>query len=641
MSMSEGDLDNLDTDVQEALDNIEANDRADPTPIRVDPSTLPGGMTAEETVDAWARTGNIIIDTSGTTTSGAVYIPNDGAAYVTGTDPIIPQQQEVEPPQPRAIPETETPEQVQESVEEQQEKLAQKKKENDELIEQDRRITAKATARRKKRLAKSFRNYEMDHTEIVIVEDGGVQLIKIDIQRKGKIENLNNHRLANKRRGGLTRPLNHTIIYDKNMNPLIMNYSDYEKVVLYKGFSRVAREVVRQENINIPSSIVDRYIVIDKESFMKSKGRDFKIKHRVNYSVYEALVIKRKMIEKIDSAERFITHMKGLIGNVYDEENFEILYNMSFNATSSPRFNLFFQFPNLTLTNSIELTHLIENIVIRMQGTHFAFRGNNSMMIQPSIEGQRTKFSPVDAFYGFNHSHLPSYPSGLDGFCMGESHFMSGMNSTATTDIEVEMLLYGLMDHIAWESLEGGPYTSMESVGTITGTTPNEHRGHILRAYSGSAARSILRYMTELDLSPLQDAFTLTIQRNKEVTYTFDRHMFIMKFLNIIDADMVQDISEDYDVLAYSYYVADQKFKSNTTDYQVAGNWHTFKKGGLQRVHALDVMYINGKYIRPQITQFNKTVKPTKESMISFHPDILMHIARVIHYHLLNELKNV
>ncbi|KKL53719.1 hypothetical protein LCGC14_2272620, partial [marine sediment metagenome] len=208
-------------------------------------------------------------------------------------------------------------------------------------------------------------------------------------------------------------------------------------------------------------------------------------------------------------------------------------------------------------------------------------------------------------------------------------------------DVDFEMLMIGVYDHIKWESLEGGPYIKMESIGEGNGIAIKGDIGKILDVYDHTAVKLIYKKLKEYDLTILKDAFILKMIGNKEVTYVLNKQLFIERFVTILDQYFIMDINGEYDLIQYAYVPIDRIFQRHDTMLASPDSWKHLVKKGKERIEHFPITYMNGKYIRQHVIETADPGTPLKRTIISFHPALIMYIAKVIHYHLLNELKNV
>jgi hypothetical protein len=668
-------VDEVSPAAEEALENIEANDEADPTPLVVDTEVTPDRMTPRDISEWWTQTGNSVIsgsDAIGTTlTPGATYRASYGVATVSPDimptidnlnvreveavselEPVavsdsLPEIVEVN--QPQLEGQVYGPITIEEKTKKEEEEYKKKYKEEIERKkERDRRILI-----RNKRLSlHCHEQYFITPNDLMIIprenrrDNFKPYFIKTDTQRSGKIVNLAKYSTSCDTTGHQTNILSNIVMFDKNMNPLTVNFSPYTNERSDKRCRRIdirTTELARYYN----KMRQKKWIVVDKLALVSSKGRNFRIRNRNGITIQEALELKKKIIAYFDKGEAFINYLKFLMGQIYDEENFEIVYEFNFSECDTEnKFYLFFQFPNLTITNSIELTHNIDNLVTRLFGKHTIDSSRpNLMKFTKLMEGLRTKFSPEDMFYGYSHSHLSTHVLNWDTFCMGEEHFMNSVENgwcNAIDELDFETLLVAMLDHISWESLEGGPYIKMESIGNSEDGIIRIDNSRYLCAYQSDLLEDLMKYISEdIRFKKLLDAFTLKIEKGKEATYSFDRKLFITRFIEELDQDTIYAFHQANEISPYEYVPADDTFRR--TDFEIvrANSWIELYKAAREKIYKFPIVYMNGKYIKPSLTDINAPIVPVKRSLPTIHPDVILYIAKIIHYYLLNELKNV
>lgn len=429
------------------------------------------------------------------------------------------------------------------------------------------------------------------------------------------------------------------IYFDKNMTPLSLDYNNSNGLIRSGGMFTG----INLANLDIcPSSISgihDRYIVIDKKRFIESRGRDFRIKFRHDVRLTEVLAFKKQAIKIFDDAETLANRIKAVVSNIYDEENFEIVYRVNFRGAHN-KFAIFVQFPDLVVRNSIEMEHKIHNIIAIMEGYYYEA---DKMNISRGLKGIRTKYNPKDAYYGYNHSHLPagiiSFPA---SFCMGSDHFLSHI-SGYVSDLELESLLVAMFDHISWESLEGGPYFTMESIGNSSRYSRTPELSSVkLESYDRPVIDDIIKELNTKDLSNLFNSFELTLNEQKNITYNINYNVFFKLFISLLDEEFVKNIVLKHSLTTYSYNPNGKVFyRSNTgglSGYHPLNN-EALIEGAREKIKRIAPIYFNGKYILPELVE-KDTNETIEKEIMCFDPDLMVVIAKYIHYLLLTELKN-
>ncbi|MHA1199670.1 MAG: hypothetical protein ACTSQF_10120 [Candidatus Heimdallarchaeaceae archaeon] len=683
--------------MNEILDNIEANDEADPTPLQsvtnldstegrviasIDISQIPDGATATEFIETWQNTGNLTVSGTNDTnlTPGVTYrtdfqvrtTPTQGVvmdnviiAPVEEEQPVVVELEEpparrrrgatinrpVSAPEVRSLqPRPEgyaygpmTPDAALQGRKEEN-KRYRKKKEEEEML-----ARAKKIKQHSRKQLHQNEGYIMGSNDLMIMSDHRNRFYfqKTDTLITGKLRDLHNATISPCPKTG-HRPdiITNGLMYDKNMNPLTISYSHNKNVKSNKTFNRID---VSNSNLGKKyfTQGYNKWLVVNKTAFVSSGGKDFKIKHRVGYTVQETLAIKKKLVKQITEGKEFVEYLKSLIGQIYDEENYEIIYEYNFMlGLTYNNFYIYFQFPNLTITNSIEMSHQIENLMTRWRGQHYLGDTRNAFRISGGMEGLRTTFSAKDAFHGYSHSHLSTGSFGMwDQFCMGEQHFMSNINSFSgtTNELEFETMLIGMLDHVQWESLEGGPYTKMESIGQDSGGLIVPRRLRTLNIYGSDTLAELMQIIREnVDFNRLYDAFILRPISNKETVYTFDEKKFIQLFNKELGEEAILNFHEEWEIDPIVYIPSENIFRRSDFDIRLASSWKSLLRDARKKVSGVPITYMNGKYIRPLIVQEPEpNQKISKKVIQSLHPDVIVYVANIIHYHLLNELKNV
>jgi len=126
-------------------------------------------------------------------------------------------------------------------------------------------------------------------------------------------------------------------------------------------------------------------------------------------------------------------------------------------------------YPEITITNSIGLSHTIHDLLV-----YFSIKTSGGIVGR--LYGQRVNQTKLEIVKGYRHSHLHKGDStsyrrdgGLSAFCIGSTSIFSSMLQSVkeyTTKDRLEAFLLSLTAYLEWESLEGTPYTSICSLHT-------------------------------------------------------------------------------------------------------------------------------------------------------------------------------
>lgn len=142
---------------------------------------------------------------------------------------------------------------------------------------------------------------------------------------------------------------------------------------------------------------------------------------------------------------------KGLEGEVLQFKNFYIII----------------KFPKITIKNSLNLTHEIEELFVKI---HIKILTSGSLKIFPEIQGVRTLVTKQEWDSNYSHSHLSTDNSSIGTytvFCTGsgEINNLGMLFNSKPTDFDIfKMYLLHLETFTSWESLEGTPYRYIKNI---------------------------------------------------------------------------------------------------------------------------------------------------------------------------------
>jgi hypothetical protein len=150
------------------------------------------------------------------------------------------------------------------------------------------------------------------------------------------------------------------------------------------------------------------------------------------------------------------------------KEIVEIVYpgNWDFQENEESSFcTLMIFFPEITITNSVDASHVIKEFYVKLQ-----FIKSNGVLYD--FAGTRTLLTQAEVQSNYAHSHCGSAASKGDwgGFCLGNGPINSQINRLKLHGVSTEnylvfeMFLIGLQAYLEWESLEGGPYHCMSDI---------------------------------------------------------------------------------------------------------------------------------------------------------------------------------
>ncbi len=135
-------------------------------------------------------------------------------------------------------------------------------------------------------------------------------------------------------------------------------------------------------------------------------------------------------------------------------------------------YNIYVWFPETTIKNSKGATQVIKDLYVRIPvRPNGAFTG--------IMNGIVTSYTKAQYLSGYMHSHLRRF--GSEGpkderFCLGSGEITMVLSvlSHKFDEINFQLFCFHLKNYVAWESLEGTPYISMDNVASREGIPINK-----------------------------------------------------------------------------------------------------------------------------------------------------------------------
>ena len=423
--------------------------------------------------------------------------------------------------------------------------------------------------------------------------------------------------------------------FDKNHNYFspIREYERniYKEIKTTRNYTRVTNRQIKGyglKDYKLPSfHSDDSVIIIDRKAFVESHGQIFKIKRKYNISYADILKLKRSIVKRSIKVKKFIDSITEIIKNVYDEDVFDINYEFDFVGSSSDSvFHILIKFPDTIITNEIEQSHKLGTIIVRLNGTYYLHPITYALNLIP--DGTRSTFSPQDINVGYVHSHLPSF-SYFDAFCMGSNEIMRGIDYTNISPIELEGIMHGLYSYIHWESLEGGPYFKMEQAeGLQKNMKPIPEN-----PFNNDVTRVALKQLFSEYIDDLKPAFNLIIVDGKPKFVADKNHIYdILSDIYKNNPTLLATLGQYTTSRITSYYDPSKKvFYQSTSEIDML----LFFSGSAinnarDRLFNVPIVYINGKYERPQLYDVGIIPEFQKNLITTINPNFIEMLIHVL-----------
>jgi hypothetical protein len=421
-----------------------------------------------------------------------------------------------------------------------------------------------------------------------------------------------------------------------------------------KNFPRIRPNLVQNE-VRKSYSKADNfsgYIIFDKKKFIESEGRIYKTRVRKDPNLEALKEFKKEIKQRFKKAKDFINFIRPMIKSIYDEENYEILYGINFDLKEyvSEVF-LYLKFPNVTIKNSIEQEHLIEDLVVRLKISHDLTRIDDPKVfwMQKSLYMMRLTTNPIDACAGYAHSHLGNDGRSFSDCCIGDMNLFNTIgeefslfrSSTPTpiSELEFESVLLGVHDFVYWESLEGGPHIKMENIVEKTGSELRENYNPFREMSSTHTLLTIIELARAIIKNGTGNVFKevfVLVRKNGGFEFTIDKNRLYERFHEAFKKDQIAEIASNAGESVVKYNPVTKKFFHLRSS---SRTWEDKITKGRTLVSKTVPIYMNGKVLRPQLVKYEKEPEKKDLEIDTVKPEIILRIANVILYHLTKELE--
>lgn len=233
---------------------------------------------------------------------------------------------------------------------------------------------------------------------------------------------------------------------------------------------------------------------------------------------------------------KFIPAIKEKLEHHY-EENYEIRPFYQYDVTESPEGatnvslyssggEIILRFPEITITNSHQNTHIIKDLFVKFSIT---FSGNYYSVQE--IKGTRSTLSYSEYTSNYRHSHLSSSVRALEwsSFCTGEGPInnikamLGGLIDSFDINLFEHYLIH-IKEYVEWESLEGGTYIRMEEIGLTGVTLDYSYPDYYLKGVSKTIRKN---FKSVTSIAPINWKFNLHSLYEIVDNIKFERFLYI------------------------------------------------------------------------------------------------------------------
>ena len=384
-------------------------------------------------------------------------------------------------------------------------------------------------------------------------------------------------------------------------------------------------------NISTNEHTPEKYLLVNLEKLIRSKGKDFYVRYKQGIGYPEIKRLRMFILDQFQGFTSLTKTLNNVVSSVYDSDHYDIIYD---SRMGSPKtgFVIAVKFDDITITNSIEQSHHIGTIVVYLEGWAYQDR----MRITKRLKALRTSYTVEEAVVGYTHSHLPTGRS-LQDFCLGHDNhmFMQLDGQQLVSELELESILIGLQDYIAWESLEGGPHIKMEQI-TLLPQLSNvefsiEREANHLNVYQ---MKTYLAMMLK-HYDELSEIFNL-VRSGKNYRFSYDENK-LFEFVAECIKEYIEENGNTNISDSYLYNISNHKFfyKNNGIT-----NWNDAVNIAKDKLKDYYPVYFKGETIHPVLINEESGGDSVFKDMIPMpHGAALTVIANVIMNMLNNEFK--
>jgi hypothetical protein len=203
-------------------------------------------------------------------------------------------------------------------------------------------------------------------------------------------------------------------------------------------------------------------------------GNTLRIPRKNTHNIVKLSAAERKQyeIDRSNALSNSLEQDKEIIKQVGEslESIFPGNWDIAIGKIVSNLYTVTIKFPQLTIINGKGSEHNIRDLYVR-------WRFTKGFKMSKGLAGVRGLISYIEYRCGYIHSHLPSFSYAsaettptFHTFCLGSGDFADlnrdwHIKDSVFDQRDFELLLYQLDAYVRWESLQGGPYMRMDTIG--------------------------------------------------------------------------------------------------------------------------------------------------------------------------------
>lgn len=416
---------------------------------------------------------------------------------------------------------------------------------------------------------------------------------------------------------------------DKNMNIVVPHIYDSHFPKSYPRLPKYLTPSLEEDCIHIKNN---PFVVINQKRLFESRGKEFVINYKSNITYREILSLKKYYKSNFGLIEETSEQLKSIIGSVYNEDSFDIIFNHHPKKQGNITFIIIIRHDNVVITNSIEQSKHIGTLFTYLFGLKLK---DGQLLIAPFMKGTRLTYSFSDIISNYTHSHMTSNAMRtFSTFCTGSEnsifygtngndtvHF-DGINYKFMSELDIEGLMIAIQDFIRWESLEGGPHRKMESVAIFeSGILDNVHnKSKILKSDNvpTSTRKTIVDFLLAPENLEAIKPYFIIIKKGSYYRFTYNSRAIVEKFVRLLNSN------EEIRILFKEYAFDPSSGAFGRINAKEEESVHELVE---KRKRDLLPSYINGKTLPAIVKEDEKEKEIIDNILLSIHPSEYMKIA--------------
>lgn len=284
------------------------------------------------------------------------------------------------------------------------------------------------------------------------------------------------------------------------------------------------------------------------------------------------------------SNESFKSYLEKLANDIFGEDRVDVT------ITNDKYIDLIIYFPEITITNSVELSHKIYDIYVKFRfETQYSDNGksiyNRHLYI---VYITRTTYSIAELNNDYTFSHCNSSAGRFDGeTCFGRTELRTIKDNLVNGKLlgNLSSILLSFEEYLKWESLEGTPYRYIDKLKNIRKYKEIGCSDYTFEKYYKNIVQKITNFKYQFDLFNGEYKIHLDNSTKEEIeellTNSFPDKCYYL--VNNKSYTLNSDYNHDYS--KYENRFTEVKFKRIKKKFKILNDDITNEIEPIKRIH--------------------------------------------------------